>query len=159
MNPMVAAAAHRAQAFVARTVAKREHGRWVFTDASVASNNFVGYQLYRDSERSLVWGATDPGNVLTATGTGADQVHQVYGQVANPSTNNPAAGNYLDTITATDLVECALLHSPSVPVASRYACPLRRRTPPGPREELSSPPRRANEVPPDLSSPRVADHR
>lgn len=70
-------------------------------DAAVTTSNYVGYQLYRDSGRSLVWGNTTGTNTLASTGTGANQVWPVYGRVANPSTNNAAAGSYLDTVTAT----------------------------------------------------------
>jgi len=73
------------------------------TDGTVTTNNFVAYQLYRDSGRSLVWGSTagTGGNVQTGTGTGLNQAYPVYGRVANPSTNNASAGSYLDTVTAT----------------------------------------------------------
>lgn len=71
------------------------------TNAAVTTNNFVAYQLYQNSARSTVWGSTVGTNTLSASGTGANQVYPVYGRVANPSTNNAAAGSYLDTITAT----------------------------------------------------------
>lgn len=75
--------------------------RMKHTDGTVTTNNFVGYQLYRNAARSQVWGSTVGTNTQTGTGNGANQVYPVYGQVANPSTNNAAAGSYLDTITAT----------------------------------------------------------
>jgi spore coat protein U-like protein len=71
------------------------------TDALVTSNNFVGYQLYRDAARTNVWGATSGTNTQAGVGNGANQPYIVYGQVANPSVNNASPGNYLDTITAT----------------------------------------------------------
>ncbi|HAI46977.1 MAG TPA: adhesin, partial [Stenotrophomonas sp.] len=71
------------------------------TDVSVTANNFVGYQLYQDAGHSVVWGSTTGTNTQAGTGTGANQVYQVYGQVANPSVNNTAPGAYQDTITAT----------------------------------------------------------
>ncbi len=70
-------------------------------DPLVLANNFVGYQLYRNAARSQVWGNTVATNTQAGTGNGANQVYPVYGRVANPSTNNAAAGSYLDTITAT----------------------------------------------------------
>jgi spore coat protein U-like protein len=48
-----------------------------------------------------VWGASTGTNTVAGTGTGANQVYQVYGQVANPSLSNAAPGSYQDTITAT----------------------------------------------------------
>ena len=71
------------------------------TDASVTANNFVGYQLYRDAAHTNVWGATTGTNTAAGIGTGLGQAVNVYGQVANPSVNHAAAGNYQDTITAT----------------------------------------------------------
>ncbi len=71
------------------------------TDASVTANNFVGYQLYRDAAHTNVWGTTTGTNTAAGIGTGLAQTLNVYGQIANPSVNNAAAGNYQDTITAT----------------------------------------------------------
>lgn len=71
------------------------------TDASVTANNFVGYQLYRDAAHTNVWGVTTGTNTTAGIGTGLAQTLNVYGQIANPSVNNAAAGNYQDTITAT----------------------------------------------------------
>ncbi len=75
--------------------------RMLNTDGGVTTNNYVAYQLYQDAARSIVWGNTVGTNTLGATGTGLDQVYPVYGRVADPSANNAAAGEYLDTITAT----------------------------------------------------------
>jgi len=77
--------------------------RMINTDGSVTTNNYVAYQLYRDAARSQVWGSTagTGGNVQTGTGSGSNQVYDVYGRVADPSANNAAAGSYVDTITAT----------------------------------------------------------
>lgn len=73
------------------------------TDAAVTTNNYVAYQLYRDAARTQVWGSTagTGGNVQAGSGTGANQAYPVHGRVADPSSNNAAAGDYLDTITAT----------------------------------------------------------
>src|SRR5690606_41539092 len=71
------------------------------TDGTVTTINFVSYQLYQSAARSTVWGNTVGTDTLSATGDGANQVHPVYGRVADPSANNAAAGAYLDTITAT----------------------------------------------------------
>ncbi len=71
------------------------------TNAAVTANNYVGYQLYQDAARTLVWGATSGTNTQAGIGTGLAVPYQVYGQITNLSTNNAAAGNYLDTVTAT----------------------------------------------------------
>ena len=71
------------------------------SDGAVTTNNYVGYQLYQDSGRSTVWGATTGTNTLSRTATGNNENYPVYGRVSNPSANNAAAGNYQDTITAT----------------------------------------------------------
>lgn len=46
-------------------------------------------------------GTTTGTNTAAGIGTGLAQTLNVYGQIANPSVNNAAAGNYQDTITAT----------------------------------------------------------
>lgn len=71
------------------------------TDGAVTTNNFVSYQLYQDSSRSSVWGATNGVNTLSRTATGNNESFPVYGRVTNPAANNAAAGTYQDTITAT----------------------------------------------------------
>ncbi len=58
----------------------------------------IGYQLFRDSARSQVWGDT-AGSTVTGVGTGAASTLTVYGRVPGQAT--PAAGNYHDTVTAT----------------------------------------------------------
>jgi len=71
------------------------------TDASITTNNFVGYQLYSNAGHTTVWGATTGTNTVAGTGTGLAQAYPIYGQVANPSVSNAATGNYQDTVTAT----------------------------------------------------------
>jgi len=71
------------------------------TNAAVTANNFVGYQLYQDAGHATVWGATTGTNTVAATGTGLPVAFNIYGQIANPSVNNAATGNYQDTVTAT----------------------------------------------------------
>lgn len=58
----------------------------------------IGYQLYQDSARALVWGDT-LGSTVTGIGTGAASTLTVYGRV--PAQATPAAGDYRDTVTAT----------------------------------------------------------
>jgi len=71
------------------------------TNSAVTTNNYVGYQLYRDAAHTLVWGVTSGTNTQAGNGTGLPVAYPVYGQIADLSTNNAAAGNYLDTVTAT----------------------------------------------------------
>ncbi|MEM5314445.1 spore coat U domain-containing protein [Paraburkholderia sp. JHI869] len=60
----------------------------------------VGYQLYLDSAYGSAWGDGTGGTAMaTGTGSGAQQVFTVYGQV--PAQGTPAPGSYSDTITAT----------------------------------------------------------
>ena len=59
----------------------------------------VNFQLYQDTGRSSVWGLTAGTDVLSATGTGAAQVHTVYGRV--PAQAAPAPGTYTTTINVT----------------------------------------------------------
>lgn len=71
------------------------------TNVAVTTNNFVGYQLYQDAAHATVWGATTGTNTVAGIGTGLAVPYPVYGQIANPSVNNAATGNYQDTVTAT----------------------------------------------------------
>ena len=57
------------------------------------------YGLYRDSARSLPWGATVGTNTASGTGNGASQNQTVYGRVASQTTPKPGA--YSDTIVVT----------------------------------------------------------
>lgn len=75
--------------------------RMKHVDGTLTANNFVGYQLFSNSTRTQVWGSTSGTNTVAGVGNGANQPYPVYGQVANPSVNNAATGNYLDTVTAT----------------------------------------------------------
>ncbi|MEO8747725.1 MAG: spore coat U domain-containing protein [Rhodanobacter sp.] len=70
----------------------------------VLAANRIGYQLYQDPGRTLVWGNSFGGgigatNVVAATGTGNTQNLTVYGLV--PSQITPVAGTYNDTIMVT----------------------------------------------------------
>lgn len=77
-----------------------------FSGATVTSRTMTGpgsyslsYSLYRNSGHTLNWGNTVGTDTKSGTGTGANQVLDVYGLVAN--SQNVGAGNYQDTITAT----------------------------------------------------------
>ena len=63
-----------------------------------SSTNII-YGLYRDSARSLPWGATVGTNTASGTGTGASQNLTVYGRIAPQATPKPGA--YTDTIVVT----------------------------------------------------------
>ncbi len=73
------------------------------TNAAITTGNHVGYQLYQDVAGLAVWGNTigAGGNVVSGIGLGLPVPTIVYGQIANPSVNNAAAGDYLDVVTAT----------------------------------------------------------
>lgn len=62
------------------------------------AGQFVVYELYRNSPRSLRWGNTLGTDTLAGTGTGAAESLPVYGRVGAQA---PAIGSYSDTITVT----------------------------------------------------------
>ncbi|MEO6928903.1 MAG: spore coat U domain-containing protein [Casimicrobiaceae bacterium] len=63
----------------------------------------VGYQLYSDAARTLVWGFVTPvagsGTAIAGTGNGTAQALTVYGRV--PPQTTPAANVYTDTVAVT----------------------------------------------------------
>ena len=61
--------------------------------------NKLGYTLYRDSNRTLLWGQSAGTDTLSGTGTGAAATINVYGRVAIAQT--AIAGAYQDTIVVT----------------------------------------------------------
>jgi spore coat protein U-like protein len=64
-----------------------------------AGSETIGYQLYRDSGRTLVWGNTLNTDTKSGTGSGSTQTHDVYGRV--PAQTTPSPGTYTDTIVVT----------------------------------------------------------
>lgn len=56
----------------------------------------IGYQLYSDAARSVVWGDVVGTSTVASTGTGVSQSFPVYGKVLAQTT--PAAGTYSDTV-------------------------------------------------------------
>jgi spore coat protein U-like protein len=62
-------------------------------------NTSLSYGLYRNSQRTRNWGQTIGSDTESGTGTGAAQSLNVYGRI--PASQNPSAGGYQDTITAT----------------------------------------------------------
>jgi spore coat protein U-like protein len=73
------------------TVAARKMTRGLTTDT-------LGYSLYQDTTRAQVWGETGA-DLVSGTGTGVAQDHDVYGRI--PAGQNVNPGGYSDTITVT----------------------------------------------------------
>ena len=65
-----------------------------------SGTNYISYELYRDSARSLRWGATKDVDTVSGTGVYSGTGFPVYGKVPTPATQ-PPPGTYSDTITAT----------------------------------------------------------
>ena len=63
------------------------------------NGNTVDYQMFQDSARTVNWGNTVGTDTKSATGTGTDQTHTIYGRV--PAQSTPPAGTYTDTVTVT----------------------------------------------------------
>jgi spore coat protein U-like protein len=61
------------------------------------SSEFITYELYRDSNRTLRWGGTPNTDTVNGTGNGLAQGNTVYGRVAPQATPSPSS--YSDTIT------------------------------------------------------------
>lgn len=62
----------------------------------VLGSNAVGYQLYRDSSRTQVWGTTVNTDTVQGMGDGSTRNLTVYGKV--PPQTTPPAGTYNDTV-------------------------------------------------------------
>lgn len=63
------------------------------------TGQYVGYELYRDSGRTLRWGNTLDVDTMNSTGTGSSQSLTIYGRV--PAPQSVASGHYSDTVTVT----------------------------------------------------------
>lgn len=59
----------------------------------------LNYVLYRDSNRTQLWGMTDGVDMLSGVGNGSAQTIDVYGRV--PMQQSSPAGDYEDTIVVT----------------------------------------------------------
>jgi spore coat protein U-like protein len=59
----------------------------------------IRYGIYRDTDRTLLWGTTAAGLGLGGTGTGANQPVKAYGRI--PVQATPAPGLYTDNVVAT----------------------------------------------------------
>jgi spore coat protein U-like protein len=64
-----------------------------------AGSGTIGYQLYRDAGRSMVWGNSLDVDTKGGSGTGGTDNHTVYGRV--PAQTTPAPGTYSDTVVVT----------------------------------------------------------
>lgn len=64
-----------------------------------SGTELMNYSLYRDPARTNNWGQTDNTDTVSATGTGLNQDHTVYGRI--PASENVPAGSYSDTVTVT----------------------------------------------------------
>jgi spore coat protein U-like protein len=86
------------------TLGQGANAAGVSTDASPSrrlsnsTGGFLNYNLYQDSNATLIWGNTSgTGVVINDTGTGVTK--SVYGKI--PLGQNVPAGSYLDTVVAT----------------------------------------------------------
>lgn len=61
--------------------------------------NYLDYELYQNSARTIVWGSTLGTDTVSQTSVGGDESHTVYGQV--PGGQFVPAGSYSDTINVT----------------------------------------------------------
>jgi spore coat protein U-like protein len=59
----------------------------------------IGFQLYQDAGRTVIWGGTQGTNTVAGTGTGTAQPLTVYGQI--PTQATPRPDTYQATVTAT----------------------------------------------------------
>jgi spore coat protein U-like protein len=64
----------------------------------ITITNFVSYVLFQDFANTILWGNNVGFDTLASTGTGANQVFQVYGQVPSQSVT---ADTYTDSVTVT----------------------------------------------------------
>jgi spore coat protein U-like protein len=64
------------------------------------TTNFLGYQLYQETTRTLVWGGTDLTSPAAIPATGLTAVTStIYGRV--PVNQTSTVGSYTDTVVAT----------------------------------------------------------
>ncbi|HXS49080.1 MAG TPA: spore coat U domain-containing protein [Sphingomicrobium sp.] len=78
----------------------------VFSGATTSTRKMTGpgsfalaYGLFTDASHSTNWGNVVGTDTQAGTGTGVDQILNVYGLI--PASQNVGAGHYEDTITAT----------------------------------------------------------
>lgn len=68
--------------------------------AMTSGSQTLGYQLYADALRTVVWGdGTSLSGVLPGVGTGSNQTLTIYGRL--PSLTGTVPGIYADTVTVT----------------------------------------------------------
>jgi spore coat protein U-like protein len=59
----------------------------------------ITYGLYRDTSRTQLWGNSPGVDTVSGTGSGAEQLYDVYARV--PAQTTPGAGTYTDVIAVT----------------------------------------------------------
>jgi spore coat protein U-like protein len=64
-----------------------------------SSGATINYALYRDSNRTQLWGQTVGTDTYSGTGSGAVQSVTIYGAI--PAQTTPASGSYSDTVQVT----------------------------------------------------------
>ncbi len=64
-----------------------------------SSGNLLTYAIYRDTNRTNLWGVTLGSNVVSGVGTGAAQSIDVYGRI--PANQTAPVGSYTDTVVVT----------------------------------------------------------
>lgn len=64
-----------------------------------AGGGTIGYGIFRDSNRTQVWGSTASVDTQGGTGNGSVQTYTAYGRVA--PVVSPAIGSYNDTVSVT----------------------------------------------------------
>jgi spore coat protein U-like protein len=67
--------------------------------AMTYGSNAISYELFRDSSRTLRWGATDGVDTMGGTGTASSLGHTVYGRI--PAQARKPPGTYTDTVIVT----------------------------------------------------------
>lgn len=75
-------------------------GASVSTRKLTSGSDLMNYTLYRDSNRTNVWGNTVGTDTSSGTGTGSSQSLTVYGRVIAGQSTVPS-GSYSDTINVT----------------------------------------------------------
>jgi spore coat protein U-like protein len=74
-----------------------------FLRRMASGSEFLAYQLYKDSGRSMVWGDSSQGTSFgrSASGTGNAQSYTIYGRIAAGTVLPNTTGGYSDIVTIT----------------------------------------------------------
>lgn len=60
------------------------------------ASQLLGYRLYRDAARTLLWGSTAGTDTVAGTGNSGTQTITIYGRI--PALQFPTPGSFLDTV-------------------------------------------------------------